>query len=136
MNPTDSGNDRRKLLLAALGGLAAQLGASGASAQDPAKVMPRAFRVAIENDQVRVLDFVGRPGMGICGEGMHSHPASVFIVMADYEGLVSAPDGAARTVRRKAGDVVWTAGVTHKAENTGKTVSRVMIVELKTPGKA
>jgi oxalate decarboxylase/phosphoglucose isomerase-like protein (cupin superfamily) len=56
--------------------------------------------------------------------------------MADYEGLVSAPDGAARTVRRKAGDVVWTAGVTHRAENTGKTVSRVMIVELKTPGKA
>jgi hypothetical protein len=127
---------RRRLLLAGLGGLAAQFGASGAAAQDPAKAMSRAYRVALENDKVRVLDFVGRPGMGICGVGMHSHPASVFIVMADYEGVVSAPDGAARTVRRKAGDVVWTDGVTHKAENTGKTVSRVMIVELKTPGKA
>jgi beta-alanine degradation protein BauB len=127
---------RRKLLLAGLGGLAAQLGISEAAAQDPAKVMRRAYRVAFENDQVRVLDFVGRPGMGICGEGMHSHPAHLTIVMSDWEGVASEPGTAARPRSRKAGDVFWSEAETHKVENTGKTASRVFIVELKAPKKA
>jgi len=126
---------RRKLLLAGLGGLAAQLGASGAAAQDPTKVMLRAYRVAFENDKVRVLDFVGRPGMGICGEGMHSHPAHLTIVMTDWEGVASTPDSAPKARQRKAGDVFWSEAETHKVENTSKANSRVMIVELKTPGK-
>src|ERR1044071_8371812 len=88
-NMRASKENRRKLLLAGLGGLAAQFGALGAAAQDPAKVTPRAYRVAFENDKVRVLDFVGRPGMGICGEGMHSHPAHLTIVMSDWQGSVS-----------------------------------------------
>jgi len=74
---------RRKLLFASLGGIASQLTADGVSAQDPAKVMPKSYRVAFENDRVRVLEFVGRPGMGVCGEGMHSHPAHLTIVLSD-----------------------------------------------------
>lgn len=124
--------DRRQLLLAGLGGLAAQLGASAASAQDPVRVMPRAFRVALENDKLRVLEFVGRPGMGICGEGMHSHPARLSIVMNGYKSLVTTPKSAARPAGRKDGEVFWSEAVTHKVENVGKTNSRVLIVELKT----
>lgn len=45
-------SSRRKLMLAGLGGLAAQFIASGAAAQDPARVMPRAYRVVFENDRV------------------------------------------------------------------------------------
>ena len=131
-----SKENRRKLLLAGLGGLAAQFGALGAAAQDPAKVTPRAYRVAFENDKVRVLDFVGRPGMGICGEGMHSHPAHLTIVMSDWQGSVSTPDSAPKARQRKAGDVFWSEAETHKVENTGKVNARVMIVELKTPAKA
>jgi hypothetical protein len=127
---------RRKLLLASVGGLAAQFGASGAAAQDPTKVMPRAYRVALENDRVRVLDFIGRPGMGICGQGMHSHPAHLTIVMTDWQGVVSTPNSAAKPRQRKFGDVFWSEAETHKVENTGKANSRVLIVELKTPGKA
>ena len=130
-----SKDTRRKLLLAGLGGLAAQLGASGAAAQDPVKVMPRAYRVAFENDKLRVLEFIGRPGMGICGEGMHSHPAHLTIVMSDWQGVVSTPDTGPKPRQRKSGDVFWSEAETHKLENTGKANSRVMIVELKTPGK-
>lgn len=134
MKETD--RTRRKLVLAGLGGLAAQLDASGAAAQDPVKVMPRTYRVAFENDQVRVLDFIGRPGMGICGEGMHSHPAHLTIVMTDWRGVVSAPNSTAKPRQRKLGDVFWSEAETHKIENTGKTSSRVLIVEFKTPAKA
>lgn len=132
----DSKSTRRKLLLAGLGGLAAQFGIPRAEAQDPTKVMPRAYRVAFENDQVRVLDFVGRPGMGICGEGMHSHPAHLTIVMTDWQGVVSTPGTAAKPRQRKSGDVFWSEAETHKVENTGKANARVLIVELKGPGKA
>jgi hypothetical protein len=127
---------RRNVLLAGLGGLLADFGISPAEAQDAARIMPKAYRVAFENDRVRVLDFAGRPGMGICGEGMHSHPAHLTIVMNDWQGVVTTPDDVAQPRQRKAGDVFWSEAETHQLENTGKTSSRVMIVELKTPKKA
>jgi len=131
-----SNHARRKLILAGLGSLAVHLDPSDASAQDPTKVMPRAYRVAFENDKLRVLDFNGRPGMGICGEGMHSHPAHLTIVMTDWQGRASTPDTPERERSRKAGDVFWSEAETHKVENTGKTNSRVLIIELKAPTKA
>ena len=36
---------------------------------------PRSFSVVLENDRVRVLEYKSRPGLGVCGQGMHSHPA-------------------------------------------------------------
>ena len=133
MKHSKSLDTRRKLLLASLSGLAAQLSGARAGAQDAAKVMPKAYRVAFENDRVRVLEFVRRPGMGVCGNGMHSHPVHLTIVMSDWDGLVSTPDDAPQSRHKKAGDVFWSEAETHRVENTGKTTSRVMIVELKTP---
>jgi hypothetical protein len=126
---------RRQLLLAGLASLATQLDPGDAHAQDPAKVMPRAYRVAFENDQLRVLEFTGRPGMGICGQGMHSHPAHLTVVLTDWQGRATTPEGATVNRERKLGDVFWSEAETHKVENTGKTNSRVLIVELKTPAR-
>lgn len=128
-----SGKSRRKVLLAALGGIGAQLALGEVHAQDPTRVMPRAFRVAFENDQLRVLDFTGRPGMGICGEGMHSHPAHLTVVLSDWEGKATVPGGMPRDRARKMGDVFWSEAETHKVENTGKSNARVLIIELKSP---
>jgi hypothetical protein len=132
----ESNSARRKLLLAGLGSLAVHLDPSDASAQDPAKVMPRTYRVALENDKLRVLDFTGRPGMGICGQGMHSHPARLTVVLTDLQGRLSTQDGSVRDRSMKAGDVFWSEAETHKVENAGKTNARVLIIELKTPAKA
>lgn len=131
-----SSQTRRKLLLAGLSGLAAQLGAAGAAAQDAARVMPRAYPVVLQHDRVRVLEFTSRPGMGICGEGVHSHPAHLTVVITDWQGVASTPGTGERPRRGEVGDVLWSGGSTHKVENTGKTNARVLIVELKTPGKA
>ena len=132
----ESNLTRRKLILAGLGSLAVHLDPSDASAQDPAKVMPRAYRVVFENDKLRVLEFTGRPGLGVCGEGMHSHPAHLTVVLSDWKGIAKTPDGAARNRDKKLGDVFWSEAETHKVENTGKTNARVLIVELKTPANA
>jgi len=131
-----SNRARRKLILAGLGGLATQLDIASANAQDPTKVMPRAYRLAFENDKLRVLEFTGRPGMGICGEGMHSHPAHLTVVLSDWQARATTPDGTTRARERKLGDVFWSEAETHKVENIGKSSSRVLIVELKTPAKA
>lgn len=131
-----SSKARRKLLLAGLGSLGAQLALGEAHAQDAAKVMPRAYRVAFENDKLRVLDFTGRPGMGICGESMHSHPAHLTVVLTDWQGKATTPDGTVRDRARKHGDVFWSEAETHKLENTGKSNSRVLIIELKSPAPA
>jgi hypothetical protein len=132
----ESNHTRRKLILAGLGSLAVHLDPSDASAQDPTKVMPRAYRVAFENDKLRVLDFSGRPGMGICGDGMHSHPAHLTVVLSDWKGRATTLDGTARDRERKLGDVFWSEAETHKNENTGETNSRVLLIELKSPAKA
>ncbi|HET7200689.1 MAG TPA: hypothetical protein VFI80_07750 [Burkholderiales bacterium] len=121
---------RNTLLVAGTAALAAQLG-SDVYAQDAAKVMPRSYRVAFENDKVRVLDFVARPGMGVCGEGMHSHPAHLTVVLSDWQGKAVTPDGKVVGRDKKVGDVFWSEAETHRVENTGKTISHVMIVELK-----
>ena len=128
-----SNSARRKLLLAGLGTLGAQLASRDTHAQDAARVMPRAFRVALENEKLRVLEFRGRPGMGICGESMHSHPAHLTVVLADFTAKTTLPDGTVREHRRKAGDVFWAEAETHKVENVGKGATHVMLVELKEP---
>ena len=125
----------RKVVLAAVGSLVVSLGISDARAQDPVKVMPRSFRVVLENDRVRVLEFTGRPGMGICGESMHSHPPHLTIVLEDWDGRVTTADGKAFSRSKKAGDVFWSEAETHKVENTGNSTARVLHVELKTPRK-
>src|SRR5687767_12331423 len=133
-----SDKSRRKLLLAGLGSLGVQLALSEAHAQDPAKVMPRAYRVALENDRLRVLEFTGRPGLGVCGESMHSHPAHLTVVLTDFQAKSVAPDGTVVNRTRKAGEVFWSEAQTHKVENTGRSSSRVLHIELKSPpaGKA
>ena len=131
-----SGKARRKLLLAGLGSLGAQLASAEAHSQDAAKVMPRSYRVALENDKLRVLEFTGRPGMGICGESMHSHPAHLTIVLADFQIKATTPEGKVVDRTRKLGDVFWSEAETHRVENTGRTNSRVLIVELKSPPQA
>ena len=43
-------------------------------AQDAVTSDPRSFRVVLENERVRVLEYKSGPGLGVCGHGMHYHP--------------------------------------------------------------
>lgn len=118
---------RRALMLA----LPAFLAAGAARAQDPVRVQPRAYRVVLENDHVRVLEYNSRPGMGICGQGMHSHPAHLTIALSPAKVRVKLPDGKTIVAENKLGDVFWAEAETHETENlTGREV-RALMVELK-----
>jgi hypothetical protein len=121
---------RRQLLIAGLGSLGAAF-TLDAQSQDPAKVMPRAYRIVFENDRVRVLEFNSRPGLGICGESLHSHPAHLTVVLNEFTARATSADGTVRDQKRKAGEVFWSEAETHRVENVGRSGSRVLHVELK-----
>jgi beta-alanine degradation protein BauB len=101
------------------------------SAQDATRADPRSYRVLLENDRVRVIDYKSRPGMGVCGEGLHSHPAHVTVAMTGGKIKVKTPEGKTEIVNLPSGTVIWEEPVTHSAESIGGPGTRMYLVELK-----
>jgi hypothetical protein len=124
----DELNALRRTLLALLPGFAL---ADSANAQDAARMQPQAFRVAFENDKLRALEYRGRPGMGVCGEGMHSHPAHLTVVLFSGKVRVKTPDGKVHVADGKIGDVFWSEAETHEVENISGRNSHALLIELK-----
>jgi beta-alanine degradation protein BauB len=120
--------DRRGVLLAVLAALAAT---ETAQAQDAATVQPRAYRIAFENEQLRVLEFNSRPGLAVCGNGMHSHPAHLTVTLSPGKVRWKLPDGSTGVGENKLGDVFWSEAETHEVENISGKDMRALLVELK-----
>jgi beta-alanine degradation protein BauB len=99
-----------------------------AFAQDPVKTSPQFYKVLLENDQVRVLEYRLKREEK---EPMHSHPAGVVYVLGGATLKFSYSDG--RTEERTAatGDTIWREPVTHAVENIGKTEAHVIVIDLK-----
>lgn len=98
-------------------------------AQDPVKVAPKNFKVLLENDHVRVLDFHSKPGEKI---PMHSHPGYVaYSITGSGKTTFTFPDGKTIEVPAKAGQTTWRDAETHATEYTGKGETHVVLVELK-----
>ncbi len=102
-----------------------------AVAQDAPTAAPRSFRVVLENDRVRVLEFKSRPGFGVCGEGMHSHPDHVTVSLTGAKLKVTTPGGKATFEDIPAGTVFFAPAEIHSAEIIGGLGTRSYIVELK-----
>jgi quercetin dioxygenase-like cupin family protein len=122
---------RMKLVAALL----ASLLIAPALAQDATRVQPTSYRLVLDNPQVRVMEYDSRPGMGICGTGVHSHPAHLTVLLTPARVRVME-NGHSMMVDQKAGDVFWSPPVTHEVENLGIGPVRALIIELKTPAGA
>ncbi|HEY4339221.1 MAG TPA: hypothetical protein VGM97_04695 [Steroidobacteraceae bacterium] len=130
MTKSDSNTDPlRRALLSALPVLAL---VQYADAQDAATVQPQSYRVVLENDRVRVLEYNSRPGMGVCGKGMHSHPAHLSILLSSARVRETTADGKVTEPSMPSGTVFWSEAVTHVTENLGGSDIRSLLVELKT----
>lgn len=99
-------------------------------AQDAPTADPRSYRVVLENDSVRVLEYKSRPGLGVCGQGMHYHPAHVTVSLTGAKlkkteaGKVTFPEVAP-------GHVFFADAEMHSAEVIGGAGTRTYIIELK-----
>jgi quercetin dioxygenase-like cupin family protein len=118
----------KRVILSVVAGVALAGAAVILRAQDAAKVDPKHYTVAFENDQVRVLKAHYGPGEKSV---MHSHPNTVAVFLTDTKGRFAFPDGTSQDFNGKAGDVIWNDAKVHLPENTGDTAFDVVLVELK-----
>ena len=121
--------DRRDILRV-LAGLGAAMAAPAATAQDPTKVNPRSYKVLFENERLRLLEYTAKPGLGVCGQGRHYHPAHLSIPLTDGKVKVVAA-GKTIVADGKAGEAFWEPEVWHSVENISGAEMRAYMVELK-----
>lgn len=118
----------RRELLALLAGLGL---AESVPAQDPTRAEPCSYKVVLENDKVRVLEYCSSPGMGVCGKGTHFHPAHVTVSLTAGKVRVKTPEGKTKIDEAPAGTIFFAPAETHSVENIGGSNMRAYIVELK-----
>lgn len=123
---TPSSRREALMLLAALG-----VGTETALAQDAAKTEPRSYKVLFENAKCRVLEYVSRPGIGVCGIGKHSHPDHVTVTLTPAKVKLTTEDGKVQVKQIPAGAAFWDPASTHAAENIGGSGSRMVLIEIK-----
>jgi quercetin dioxygenase-like cupin family protein len=120
---------RSTVLAACLFAVAVPL--SGA-AQDMAVTAGKNVKVLLDNEKVRVLELQMAPGEKT---GMHSHGDNIVYYVTGGDAVQTMADGTTKERHTNAGEVMWSGPVTHDAQNTGKTPVKVVVIELKEPGK-
>jgi quercetin dioxygenase-like cupin family protein len=104
--------------------------APGAPALPATATDPDKYRVVLDNERVRVLDYTDHPGDRT---SLHHHPDFVLHALGPFERKLIFPDGTSRVVSFHGGETVFMPAQTHAGENVGKTDTHVLIVELKAP---
>ena len=96
--------------------------------QDPVKTSPQYYKVLLENDRVRVIEYRLKPGEK---EPMHSHRAGVVYVLSGATLKFSYADGRTEEKIAGTGETIWRELVTHAVENIGKTEAHAIAIDLK-----
>jgi len=117
---------RSKTLAAALVTLAAV--AAPARGQDPVAKYPENYKVLLENERVRVIDFRLLKG---ATEEFHAHRTHVVYVITGFKIRFTFPDGRTAIRETRDGDTLFSPAVTHASENIGQTDAHGILVELK-----
>lgn len=100
--------------------------------EDPVETNPANYRVAFENERVRVLEYSDSPGHTTTE---HSHPDSVMITVSAFRRRISS-NGKSVDVELPAGVARWLPAQHHSGENIGETDTHTFFVELKESPRA
>lgn len=95
----------------------------------PQEAAPNVYTQLFENDRVIISEIKFNPGDKAA---MHTHlyPHAVYVIEGGQLTLTH-PDGTSKVVDAKAGDVMYMETETHETVNTGSTVFRATVTELK-----
>jgi quercetin dioxygenase-like cupin family protein len=110
--------------------------ASPATAQQPAQIdavaaSPDRFRIILENDHVRVIEYTLGPGER---DQWHTHPPKVSYVVRSGQLRIHLADGSSFLSDEKQGTAVWMETLPrHYAENVGQTPVTILLIEVKPP---
>ena len=89
------------------------------------------IKVIVENDKVKVTEYVSNPGKDICGKGKHTHAPHLSILLTNAKVTVTTPDEKTQIFDLKAGAAFWSEAETHIAINSGSKIAKAYLVELK-----
>jgi quercetin dioxygenase-like cupin family protein len=103
-----------------------------AQAIDPVAVSPEMYKVLLENDQARVVEYTIRPGER---DQPHTHPPKVSYVLAGGTLRITPDGGSPFTSVDSTGKAVWMNAVPrHFAANIGAAPVRIILVEIRGAG--
>jgi quercetin dioxygenase-like cupin family protein len=96
---------------------------------DALKGSPANFKLLLDNDRVRVVEY--SVGVG-ARDQWHTHPARVSYVVSAGTLKVNTADGKSMVFDEKAGDTSWSEPTPrHFVENIGATPVKIVLVEVK-----
>jgi pimeloyl-ACP methyl ester carboxylesterase/quercetin dioxygenase-like cupin family protein len=101
---------------------------AAATPPDPTVTDGDKYRVILENDRVRVIDYRDQPG---AVTKQHHHPAFVLYVLSPFKRKLTFPDGTVKVRDFKTGEVFWMEEQTHVGQNVGTTETHALLVEPK-----
>ena len=96
--------------------------------KDAVNVAPHLHKVILENNKVRILNVVVKPGEKA---EMHIHPANVSVVLKGGKMQFKLGDGTSKEVDLKANTASFSDANEHAVENIGTEEIHVIQVELK-----
>lgn len=97
-------------------------------AQDAVTVAPHIHKVIFEDDKMRVLKVVVKPGDKA---EMHWHPHNMNYILSFGVLRFTKPDGSSADVELKVGQVTSSNPSSHEVENIGTTTVETVQVEIK-----
>ena len=95
----------------------------------PQQAAPNVYKQIFENDRVIISEIKFNPG-DKAAMHTHAYPHAVYIIEGGQLTLTH-PDGTSKVVDAKPGDVMYMEAETHEAVNTGTTVFRATVTEIK-----
>ena len=98
------------------------------ASRDPVVTDGDKYKVVLENDRVRVLEYRDSPGGRT---SPHHHADFVLCALSAFRRRFVLADGREVVRDVRPGEVAWSQAQSHIGENVGTTDTHVLIVELK-----
>ena len=96
---------------------------------DPVVVSSSKYKVLLENEFIRVVEYQVNPGEK---DNWHTHPAKVSYVVNGGSLKITTEEGKSFVVEEEANSARWFGAVgKHYGENVGLTAVRIVFVEIK-----
>jgi hypothetical protein len=95
--------------------------------RDPVITNPELYRVILENDRVRVLEYLDQPGDRT---HPHQHPDTVMITLSAFRRRLSE-GGHEVDVELPEHQARWVSAQEHSGQNIGDTATHSIFIELK-----
>jgi len=98
------------------------------TSRDPVVTDGDKYKVVLENERVRVLEYRDSPGQRT---SPHYHPDYVLCALSSFRRKLTPSAGREAVVQVNAGKVAWGKAQSRIGENIGETDTYVLIVEIK-----